>query len=421
MSWRPALVGTLGALAVAFVAVGQADARTRTIRVGSETQFQRAERQLARTGGTIVLRPRLYRRLAISSRSRRLLRIVGTRGARVQNVYFYGTQRVSFGKVTVGPISDDALVELWQSRDIELHDLVVRGRWGGSASVLLADAKRVTVRDSDFAHCGDRSPDFVNCLTLYRWTHDVLVERNRFHDCRGCDFVNGRFGTRLTIRDNTFDRALPCGMGWYRCHHNDLVQLFAGRRLRVEGNSFGVYRDGGAQLYLTDRVDYATVVNNVFRARDPRVPGYSARMGIVVGSNASRRLPHYARIVNNTILSGSRRRDGYAGSIRMSSRYGSVPRWMRPIVANNVLALLETPGRVCGFSQRFVANLVLKGRSCSRNDVLPGSAELDGRGRPRAGSPVIDGANRHFAPPRDATGRRRTGRPDIGAFEYRPR
>jgi hypothetical protein len=418
MSRRPAILLCV-ALAAALLAAERADARGRTIRVANEQQFHRAERKLARTGGTIVLRPRLYRRLTVSARSNRPLRIVGTRGARVEDVYLYGTRRVSLGRVTIGPIRGDALVEVWHSRDVLLHDLTVRGRGRLFAKVLLGHGKRLTVRDSDFAHCGDRAPDFVNCVTLYRWTHDVLLEGNRFHDCRGCDFVNGRFGTRLTIRGNTFDRALPCSMGWYRCRHNDLVQLFAGRRLRVEGNRFGVYRDGGAQLYLTDRVDYATVVNNVFRAADPRVPGYRARMGIVVGSNASRRLPHYARIVNNTILSGSRRRDGYAGSIRMSSRYGGVPRWMRPIVANNVLGLLETPGRVCGFSQRFVANVVLQGRSCAEDGVV-GPAGIDGSGRPRAGSPLIDGANRHFAPERDATGRLRSGRPDIGAFEYRP-
>jgi hypothetical protein len=417
MSRRLALITV--AFVAALLAAESADARPRTIRVASEQGFQRAERKLARTGGTIVLRSRLYRRLTISRRSSRPLRIVGMRGARVEDVYFYGTQHVSFGRVRVGPIRGNALIELWHSRDVVLHDLVVRGSGRLSASVLVAHGKRLTVRDSDFAHCGDWAPDFVNCVTLYRWTHGVLLEGNRFHDCYGCDFVNGRFGTRLTIRGNTFDRTLPCGLGWYRCHHNDLVQLFAGNHLRVEGNRFGVYRDGGAQLYLTDRVDYATVVNNVFRAFDPRVPGYRVRMGIVVGSNASRRLPHYARILNNTILSGARRRDGYAGSIRMSSRYGSVPRWMRPIVANNVLALLETPGRVCGFSQRFLANVVLRGKSCSQDGVV-GPAALDGSGRPRAGSPLIDGANRHFAPALDATGHPRGGRPDIGAFEYRP-
>jgi hypothetical protein len=266
-------------------------------------------------------------------------------------------------------------------------------------------------------HCGDRAREFTNCVTLYRWSHRVLIEDNRFHDCLGCDFVHGRFGTRLTIRRNRFDRSLPCHMSAHRCGHQDLVQLFAGRHLRIVGNRFGVYKNGGAQLYLTNNVDYATIVNNVFAGTDPRVPGYRARMGIVVGSNASRRLPYYAKVINNTILSGAVRRDGYAGSIRMSSRYSTVPRWKRPIVANNVIALLDTPARVCNGSQRFIFNVVVKGRGCSRSDQI-GSPDLDGRGRPRPTSAVIDGANRHYAPTRDALGRRRTGRPDIGAFEY---
>ena len=131
-----------------------------------------------------------------------------------------------------------------------------------------------------------------------------MIEDNRFHDCFGCDFVNGRFGSHLTIRDNRFERALPCRMGRYRCGHNDLVQLFGGRRLLVARNHFGVYREGGAQLYLTNAVDYATIVNNVFVGTDPSVPGYRARMGIVIGSSESQRLPYYAQVVNNTILTG---------------------------------------------------------------------------------------------------------------------
>ena len=52
--------------------------------------------------------------------------------------------------------------------------------------------------------------------------------------------------TYVVIRGNHFDRTLPCrGMTRYRCGHQDLVQLFAGRRLTVERNRFGVYRDGG--------------------------------------------------------------------------------------------------------------------------------------------------------------------------------
>jgi hypothetical protein len=402
-----------------FVPVGEA----KTIRVKSEAGFAKAARKLSVSGGTIVLRPQLYRRLVIPPRrSTRPLKIVGMVGVRVEDVVFDRTQYVSFGRLRIGPIRGDALVEVNGSRNILLHDLLVSAAGSRySASVLLPDSRYVTIRSSRFTRCGDRSWAFVNCVTLYRWSHRTIIEDSVFHDCRGCDFVNGRFGTHLTIRRNRFERALPCRkMGNYRCGHNDLVQLFAGRFLRVEGNHFGVYKAGGAQLYLTNSVDYATIVNNVFVGTDPLVPNYRARMGIVIGSNASPRLPHYAKIVNNTILTGARRKDGYAGSIRMSSRYGSVERWKRPIVANNVIGLLEMPARVCNGSQRFINNIVIQGRSCSKTDRV-GPANLDWRGRPKADSTVIDGANRHYAPAVDATGRRRGGAPDIGALEYRVR
>ena len=248
--------------------------------------------------------------------------------------------------------------------------------------------------------------------------HNVAIEDNRFHDCRGCDFIHGRFGSWLTIRRNRFDRALPCHTGRYRCGHNDLVQLFAGQWLCVEDNKFGVYRDGGAQLYLTDDADHATIVNNVFVGKDPRVPGYRARMAIVVGANESKRLPYYAKIVNNTILTGYRRRDGYAGSIRMSSMCGGIRRWKRPIVANNVIALLQTSWRVCAASQRFLRNIVMDGKDCTA-DNYAGPVDLDHLGRPLFDSIVIGLANRHYAPANDITGRHRDPQPDVGAYEYR--
>lgn len=426
MSWRStAVVVSIFLAAFGYVADAGAKmpdaptARKTTLVVRGEAEFAAAERYFRYSGGRIVLRSYLYRQLVVGPRSRRLLRIVGMRGVRVERVLFDGAQRVSFGRVTLGPIRGDALLEVRASRDIVLHDLVVTARGTRrSSSILVSEARGVTIRRSNFMHCGDRAREFTNCVTLYRWSHRVLIEDNRFHDCLGCDFIHGRFGTHLTIRRNRFDRSLPCRMSAHRCGHQDLVQLFAGRHLRVVGNRFGVYKGGGAQLYLTNNVDYATIVNNVFTATDPRVPGYRVRMGVVIGSNASRRLPHYAKVVNNTILSGAVRRDGYAGSIRMSSRYSTVPRWKRPIVANNVIALLDTPARVCNGSQRFIYNVVVHGEGCSESDRT-GSPDLDGRGRPRRTSAVIDGANRHYAPTRDATGRRRTGSPDIGAFEYK--
>ena len=426
MSWglRGLLVGILvvSALPAAEAqARSGAPARATTFWVRSDAQFAAAVRALRSSGGRIGLLPHRYRRLVVPPRSGRPLQILGRRGVRVQELLFDRAQRVSFGRVTIAPITGDALVEVRGSRHVVLHDLVVTAQGTRfSSSILVPDSRNVTIRRSNLSHCGDRAVDFVNCVWLYRWSHGVVIEDNRFHDCLGCDFVHGRFGTDLVIRRNRFERSLPCRMGRHRCGHQDLVQLFAGRRLRVAGNHFGVYRSGGAQLYLTNNVDYATIVNNVFVATDPRVPSYRARMGIVVGSNASRRLPHHARIVNNTILSGARRKDGYAGSIRMSSRYGAVPRWKRPIVANNIIGLLETSARVCNGAQRFLDNIVVRGKSCSEADLV-GSADLDARGRPTPISMTIDTGNSRFAPARDATGRPRQGPPDIGAFEYRDR
>ena len=209
-------------------------------------------------------------------------------------------------------------------------------------------------------------------------------------------------------------------MSVHRCGHQDLVQLFSGRRLRVEQNRFGVYRSGGAQLYLTNDVDHATIVNNVFVGTDPRLPGYRARMAIIVGSAESKRLPHYAKVVNNTILTGARRRDGYAGSIRMSSKYGSVLRRKRPIVANNVIGLLKKRAHICSAARLFARNVVIDGTSCSTSDRV-GPAGLDGQAMPRRTSSVVDAALRRYAPRTDLTGSRRRGAPDIGAFEYRRR
>jgi len=412
-------VGSAGALAVESRATPAAANRRLTVLVGSEAGFAHAAEKLRGSGGKIVLRPRLYRQLVVGPRSGKQLWIVGSRGTRVERVLFWRTQRVSLGNMTIGPIGGDARVELQGARHIDLHDLVVTAKGSShAASIFVAHARHVTIRRSIFTHCGDFSPDFVNCVTLNRGAHNVVIEDNRFHDCRGCDFVHGRFGSWLTIRRNSFDRALPCHLGRYRCGHNDLVQLFAGRWLRVERNRFGVYRAGGAQLYLTNDLDHATIVNNVFIGTDPRVPGYHARVAIVIGANESKRLPYYTKVTNNTLLTGHRRRDGYQGSIRMSSKYGGIRRWKRPIVANNVIALLETSWRVCAASQRFLGNAVMEGKNCAAADYA-GPVDLDTSGRPLADSAVIGLANRHYAPSIDVTGRPRDAQPDIGAYEYR--
>jgi len=286
-----------------------ATAPTASIWVRSEAQFEGAVAALRESGGTILLLPHVYAgELLVGARGERPLRILGTPGAQVERIRLDRAQQVSIGGLTVSPVSQDARIEVVGSRYVELHDLLVSARGTRhSASVSIPDSSHVTIRRSTFTHCGDRSPSFVNCLLLSTGASHVTVADSWFHDCYGCDFVHGRFGSDLRLLRNRFERSLPCRIGPVRCGHQDLVELFAGQRLLVEGNHFGVYRVGGAQLYLTNAIDHVTVVNNVFVGTDPLVPGYRSRMGMIIGSRATLRVPHYVRVVNNTILTGSTR------------------------------------------------------------------------------------------------------------------
>ena len=421
----PVFVGCALLAVLVFAGAPTAEpAATKTVRVRNDKQLQAAVFRLANSGGTIRLRPNFYRQVIVLRRSTRPLRIVGGPGVRIEHVVFDRTRNVSLVGVTIAPRNGPALVELHDSKHIELRDLLVTA--GGTDYSALMEVHRsryVTIRRSNFTHCGDRSREFPFCLMLFRRTSHVLVERNWFHDCFGCDFIHGRFGSNLTIRRNRFERALPCSfrlLGRYRCGHQDLIALFSGRRLRVEGNHFGLYKYGGAQLYLTGPVDHVAIANNVFVGRDPRLPGYHARMALVIGARGSDRLPRFVEVVNNTILTGFKRIDGYEGSLRISRayRYGGYSRRERPLIANNVIALLRTYGRVCLGVRGSISNVIVRGHRCSRSDVV-GRVYLDRRGRPTARSArLIDTANRLLAPSRDIDGRRRGRSPDIGAYEY---
>jgi Right handed beta helix region len=422
----PASLGC-AVLAVVLLAAAPAaePAASKTIRVRNDKQLRAAVHRLAGSGGTIRLQPNFYGQLIVPPRSTRPLRIVGSPGVRVERVIFDRTKNVFLSGVTITPRTQHAIVELLDSKHIELQGLVVTAQGTPySASVAIHRSRYVAIRRSRFTHCGDRSTESTFCLMLFRRSAHVIVEDNWFHDCYGCDFIHGRFGSNLTIRRNRFERALPCSfrvLGRVRCRHQDLIELFAGRRLRVEGNHFGVYKYGGAQLYLTGPVDHVLIANNLFVGTDPRLPGYRARMALIIGARGSDRLPRFVEVVNNTILTGFKRIDGYAGSLRISRayRYGGYSRRERPLIVNNVIGLLRTWGRVCFGARGSISNVIVRGgHRCSQSDDV-GRVYLDQRSRPTARSLLlIDKGNPSHAPSYDMTGRRRGGTPDIGAYEY---
>jgi hypothetical protein len=406
--------------AVLFLSA-DAGANGNAIHARNGAEFAAAVATLRDTGGTVRLRRGEYPgELVVSSRSASPLRIVGERGVRIESLLLERTQHVSVSRLTIAPLGEDAWLRIRGSRHITLdHVLVTAQRTHFRATVQIAGSSHVDIRRSEFRHCGDHSLLFSNCVHLKPHTRHIRIVDSVFHDCRGCDFVHGRFGYDLTLQGNRFERALPCHINRERCRHQDLVQLWSGKHLYVEGNTFGVYRRGAAQLYLARAVDDASIVNNVFLGRDPRVPGYRARIALIVGSKGSKRVPLRARIVNNTILTGARRIDGYAGSIRMSSVYWSLQRRKRPLVANNVIGLLEVPHHVCSVARSAVSNVVLRGVAC-RGTNLVGEVYLDPKGRPTAASTLlIDRGSRGLSIRRDIDGRLRDARPDIGAYEYR--
>jgi hypothetical protein len=398
----------------------RAHANTAAIEVRNGAEFAAAVSALRDDGGTIELRRNVYAgELVVRARPRHRLRIVGERGVRIESLLLERSQRISVAQVTIAPVTQDAWIKVYRSRDIEIHDvLVTAARTRYRATVHVPDSSHVVIRRSEFRRCGDRSELFANCLHLQQRARHVSVIDSWFHDCRGCDFVHGRFGVGLTLRGNRFERALPCNMNRHRCGHQDLVSLFSGQGLLVERNTFGIYKHGAAQLYLIGRVDHVTIVNNVFRGTDLRVPGYRARVALIVGSRGQSRVPRRVRIVNNTILTGARRIDGYAGSIRMSGAYWRLQRRKRPLLANNVIGLVEDPHHVCSVARAAIANVVLRGVAC-RGPNRAVQAHLDAKGQPTSASrALVDRASRQYAPRVDFTGRRRGPKPDIGAYEY---
>jgi hypothetical protein len=404
-----------------FLVPLSADASSAAIHVRNSAEFASAVSALRDTGGTIRLHPNHYGgQLLVGSRSNRPLRIVGERGVRVENLLLEGTRHVSVSRLTIAPMRDDAWLRIRGSKDVDVRNILVTAKGTRYRSTLqVSGSSHVVIRQSEFRRCGDRSPLFSNCLHLKHGTRHIRIVGNWFHDCRGCDFIHGRFGYDVTLRGNRFERALPCRMGGDRCRHQDLVSFWSGNRLLVEGNTFGLYRRGAAQIYLVGAVDRATIVNNVFRGTDARVPGYRARVAIIVGSRGRKRVPRGTRIVNNTILTGARRIDGYAGSIRMSGAYRDVQRRRRPLLANNVIGLVEDPHHVCSVARKAVANVVLRGVACRGSNHV-GRVHVDALGRPTAASTLlIDRANRSLGAARDIDGRWRDRRPDIGAYEYR--
>jgi hypothetical protein len=399
------------ALAGALPELGEA----KTLRVGSAWAFAAAVQALDRPGGTIVLQPGRYDALYVTRHGGRPLTIRSARGATIRWLQLEGARAVRLVGLRIRARSVEAQLVISHSRNILVDRVRIRGKTRVPGWLRLLRSDRITVRRSDFTRCGEREA----CILTGRTSRLRLI-RNHFHDCRGCDFVRGPFGRHMLIRENRFDRALrgPCGWNTRNCNHQDLIELQGGRGLIVERNRFGLYQlPGGAQLYVLKDVRNVIIRNNLFLARDPRVPGIRAHVGINLGGRHM--VPRNVLITHNTVLSGrSRPAKGLNGSVRFADRYVKVPHNQRPLLVNNVIRLARNPRQLCHWAKLSTANVVLSGSGCSADDVV-GDPRLDRHGRPTAASTLtIDRGDGRWSTRVDIDGRLRDAQPDIGAYEY---
>lgn len=363
----------------------------------------------AAAGDTIELAPGTYPALTVDGK--KSLTITGPRDAKVDGISFLNSAGVVLSGITVTPSGDTpAQITAKRSTSLVVTGVLIDGRDEAIGAGIVADdtVTGFEVRDSEIANCGEGQ----RCIGM-DLTADVRIIGNTFRDCYSCDFIRGRSG--MTIRGNTFDRAVPgrCESEGRACAHNDIIQVMGGGPWTIVGNRFGDSQGGGGALFVSlgrnnadNPIHDVMIASNVFTG-DVRhfAVAIAGEQAVPAGliSNVS--------IVNNTILSGNN------AAIGLDAAWATVPLEQRPLVANNVFGRLRNRA-VCERG-RFVANVVVRGSTCP--GATRGRTALDATGAPtKASTALIDKADPRYAPKRDHTGKKRRARPDIGAIEYRP-
>ncbi len=335
--------------------------------------------------------------------------IAGSRSARLDGIVFVGSSDVTLRGVAVTPSAEQpAEISAVKSANVVVDGVLVDGRDESIGAGIVADetVDGFTVSNSEVTNCGEGQ----RCIAM-DFTKNVLIVGNAFHDCLSCDFIRGRSG--MTIRGNTFDRAVVgrCEAEGRECAHNDIIQVMGGGPWTIVRNRFGDSQGGGGALFVSlgrnnegNPIRDVLIASNVFtgnvRYFALNVTGdEAAPAGLISGIT----------IVNNTILSGE------TAAISLAAAWATLPEAERPLVANNVFGRLRNRD-ICDRG-RFVANVVVRGSTCS--GATKGRTALDEAGAPTGASvALLNRADIRYAPKLDHYGKKRKGRPDIGAVEY---
>ena len=364
----------------------------------------------AKPGDSIALADGTYPKLSVwGRRYSGWVTIYGTRNARIGGIVFGNSTNIVLRGVTITPTDGTAAVVgiNKESNSITLDRLFVDGRSESLGARINTDrsASNVTIENSEITNCGRGS----RCVGP--GANVLTVLGNKFHDCFDCDFIRGG-GTNVTIRGNTFDRAVrgTCQGGADHCPHNDHIQIMGGGPWSIIANRFGDRSGGAASIFVStglhnteNEIHDILIASNLFKGTN------TGAYGIEIAAGDPDAAPERVKVTNNTILSGS------LTAIRLGPGWDVIPRIDQPLVTDNILRM---GGQVqCGRA-RHMANLVESGSTCKDNAF--GSAKLDNTGAPtRESTLVISKADPKYQYPTDYYAFPRGMTPERGAIEFR--
>jgi hypothetical protein len=378
--------------------------------VSDEASFKMALRT-ATAGDTLYLADGTYPLLTV--REKQGLTIAGSREARVDGIQILDSTQITVRGLTLTP-SAERRAEITVKRNssqIVVDGVLIDGRDERAGAGVVADqsVSGLVVRSSEITNCGRGQ----RCIAA-SGTVGVEIFGNAFRDCLSCDFIRG--GSGMTIRKNTFDRSVhgACLDEGGNCAHNDHIQILGGGPWVIASNRFGEREGGAASIFVSpgrenddNPIHDVRIASNLFLGT---TGNYAIR--IVGGAAPVEGRIRGISIINNTILQGK------IAALDIAAGWESLPTPEWPLVANNIFGRMKN-SRICERAT-VVASVVVNG-SANCPSMRAASVGLDATGAPTsASSAIIDQADPAYAPTRDYLGKKRVGRPDIGAIEYRP-
>ena len=384
------------------------------IPVSDATSFNAAIKA-ARGGETIQLADGSYPPLTVQGRSFPTpVRIVGSRNAKLAGITFKNSSNLVLKGVTVTPPATTAarIAITGSSQRIVIDRVLVDGRDEAVGAFISSDVTTadITVSNSALRNCGKGK------ACIFPNPQNLRILRNKFDDCRSCDFVRGGRNGAL-IQGNSFGltRNVECTGGVQACPHNNHIQIMGGGPWTIVANSFGAYESGPAQIYVNPGVSNdANPIRDLLVASNLFVADSGVAVRIGVGGKSATPPPNNVRVVNNTILTGT---VSTGGAVLLHDGWDQVPPDQRPLFANNIFGKFGSANCALG---RFVDNRVAQGGPCGEDSRGDPKLDPETHGPTAASLLVIDKATPSYAPATDYYGRPREGPPDLGAIEFVP-